>query len=377
MNRLLKNTSLIIFAMIILSVSTVFAAGEKSLVRDTGDLAMSYGNACKITAEGDKEIIEAIKKTGKTDFKEGIYAEFFPWGDFGPGSSEQFLKVENVKDYDKLVFDVCGLTQEKFNDLEAYISWNKFHKEESQNYDDYKKDYIFTSGTNDKFNIETIGNGEFPSLEGTVQIWIQDGEFNTRYAIVASNQWETVELDISDFDGLTFYFSIDDSASVLVANPRLINSNAEKSVQTTPKLKAVPNSSKVLVNGENIEFDAYTIKGNNYFKLRDIAKVLSGTEKQFEVTWDGTKNVINLISGESYTVVGGELSKGDGSEKEPVESNATIFKDGEAISLKAYTIKGNNYFKLRDIGETFDFGITWDSTTKTIGIDTTTGYIPE
>ena len=55
---------------------------------------------------------------------------------------------------------------------------------------------------------------------------------------------------------------------------------------TTPPsiLTAKPTASTVLVNGENVAFDAYNINDNNYFKLRDLAYILSGTEKQFEVS---------------------------------------------------------------------------------------------
>ena len=48
--------------------------------------------------------------------------------------------------------------------------------------------------------------------------------------------------------------------------------------------------------------------------------------------------------------------------------------DGKEVSLTAYNIGGANYFKLRDIGQTFDFGIGWDDATRTITIDTGTGY---
>ena len=58
-------------------------------------------------------------------------------------------------------------------------------------------------------------------------------------------------------------------------------------------------------------------------------------------------------------------------------SSAKIILDGEEISLTAYNIGGNNYFKLRDIGETFNFGIGWDNASKTITIDTSTGYTAE
>lgn len=44
-----------------------------------------------------------------------------------------------------------------------------------------------------------------------------------------------------------------------------------------------PTASKVSVNGKDVSFEAYNIEGNNYFKLRDLAKALTGSNKQFEV----------------------------------------------------------------------------------------------
>jgi len=138
---------------------------------------------------------------------------------------------------------------------------------------------------------------------------------------------------------------------------------------------ATPTASKVLVNGNQITFDAYTIYGNNYFKLRDLATVVNGTEKQFEVTWDGTQKSIILISNKPYTTVGGEMSQGTGITKTPVLNTSKIYKDGEEIELTAYTINGNNYFKLRDIAKAFDIGVTWDGVMNTIIVDTTIGYV--
>lgn len=142
-------------------------------------------------------------------------------------------------------------------------------------------------------------------------------------------------------------------------------------------ITAAPTRSTVLVNGQSVAFDAYGINGNNYFKLRDLAKVLSGTGKQFEVTWDGKNNAINLLSGQPYTVAGGELTQGDGTTKTAQISTSTIYLDGQPVSLLAYNIGGNNYFKLRDVGQTLDFNVTWDGARNTIIIDTTQSYTPD
>ncbi|MCT4606229.1 MAG: copper amine oxidase N-terminal domain-containing protein [Marinisporobacter sp.] len=137
---------------------------------------------------------------------------------------------------------------------------------------------------------------------------------------------------------------------------------------------AVPSNANVKVNGKIVSLDAYNIDGNNCFKLRDLAKVVNGTEKQFEVTWDGEKKAINLVSHKPYTITGGELSKGDGQNKTGKLNTSIIYKDGKEIKLIAYNINGNNYFNLRDVASAFDIGVTWDGVTNTVGIDTTISY---
>ena len=85
----------------------------------------------------------------------------------------------------------------------------------------------------------------------------------------------------------------------------------KNSLKTT--VKAYPTSSVVFVNGININFEAYQIDDYNYFKLRDLAYVLQGTKKQFDVGWDSAKDAISLTRGMSYTAVGGEMT-GKGSD---------------------------------------------------------------
>jgi hypothetical protein len=183
-----------------------------------------------------------------------------------------------------------------------------------------------------------------------------------------------------DFSMLTYNINKDMTIEMPVLTPEnsIDYSDMLKTaapVEPVKALKAMPTASKVLVNGKLTSFDAYTIDGNNYFKLRDLAKAVSGTQKQFDVTWDGGKKTINLISNKVYSVVGGEMEPGDGKDKTPVLNTSIILKDGVEVPLTAYTINGNNYFKLRDIAQAFNIGITWDGTTKTIGIDTTSDYV--
>ena len=142
------------------------------------------------------------------------------------------------------------------------------------------------------------------------------------------------------------------------------------------KITARPTSSTVLVNGQNVAFDAYNINDNNYFKLRDLAYILNGTAKQFGVSWDSVNNAISLTSGASYTMVGGEMQGKGYGDKGAILTNSKIYIDGTEVTLTAYNIDGNNYFKLRDVGAAFNFGVEWDGVRSTIIIDTSKPYTP-
>lgn len=152
------------------------------------------------------------------------------------------------------------------------------------------------------------------------------------------------------------------------------NPNTSGSKPKTENNMVTSHDANLLVNGTSSAFEAFNIKDNNYFKLRDIAKVLSGTQKQFDVAWDAEKNAINLVSGKAYTEVGGELSKADGSSKDAVQNTSKIYLDGKELALTAYTIDGSNYFKLRDLGQAVNFFVGWDNASSTIQIDTTKTY---
>lgn len=137
---------------------------------------------------------------------------------------------------------------------------------------------------------------------------------------------------------------------------------------------ANPITSQVTVNGQAISFEAYEIDGNNYFKIRDLAMAMANSEKQFEVQWDSGSSTVNLIRNHAYTAVGGELVSGNIQQRGATASKDKFSLDGETINLKTYIIEDDHYVRLRDLGEVLDFGVSWDSETQTIIIDTTIGY---
>lgn len=93
---------------------------------------------------------------------------------------------------------------------------------------------------------------------------------------------------------------IEIASGVILASLLVINAAAATAV-------AKPSTHKIYVDGERANVAAYEINDNNYFKLRDVAAILSGTDAQFEVTWDQATGNITLTDNQPYTTVGGEL----------------------------------------------------------------------
>lgn len=122
----------------------------------------------------------------------------------------------------------------------------------------------------------------------------------------------------------------------------------------------------IMVDGTKIRFEVYNIDGYNYFKLRDIAYVLNGTESQFGVSFDATLGMILVTTGEPYIPVGGEMVLGADKSSTAVKSPQKLYIDGKIASITAYNIGGNNFFKLRELGETLGFGVDFDVDTGTV-----------
>ena len=140
---------------------------------------------------------------------------------------------------------------------------------------------------------------------------------------------------------------------------------------------ARPSGHAVYVDGQQENVAAYLINGNNYFKLRDIASILSGTDAQFEVVWDGDNMAVRITDGQPYTPVGGEQGLIGSESKQANVSSHTVYLDNQKMNYDVYAIEGNNYFKLRDIAEDLDFGVTWDGENQRVLIDTGAEYVPE
>ena len=139
-------------------------------------------------------------------------------------------------------------------------------------------------------------------------------------------------------------------------------------------LTIVPTRTKgqaVYVGSTRVYPTGYNINDNNYFKLRDVGK-LAG----FGVDWNEDTRTVEIsssrtapeLTGISDTAVTGATAK-------PTDQRITV--DGKEVSMTAYKIKGNNYVKLRDIGKTINFGVSFNMATKAVSIDPNGTYVEE
>ena len=127
----------------------------------------------------------------------------------------------------------------------------------------------------------------------------------------------------------------------------------------------------VYVDNTRVYPTGYNINDNNYFKLRDVGK-LAG----FGVDWNEDTRTVEIsttrtapeLTGITDTAVTGATAK-------PTDQRITV--DGKEVSMTAYKIKGNNYVKLRDIGKTINFGVSFNMATKAVSIDPNGTYVEE
>ena len=136
---------------------------------------------------------------------------------------------------------------------------------------------------------------------------------------------------------------------------------------------ARPSAHHVYVDGRPVQPAAYEIAGNNYFKLRDLAVLVNGTDKQFSVDWSEESKCIFLRTDMPYQSVGGELSSSISTQQANLSTHR-VYIDALPISFTAYEVAGNNYFKLRDLASALDIGIGWDESLRRVDISTTQSY---
>jgi len=102
----------------------------------------------------------------------------------------------------------------------------------------------------------------------------------------------------------------------------------------------------VTVNGKEYKLLGYEAPGGdpNGVKLRDVAVLLNGTSKQFNVTFEN--DIVNIIPGEAYTPMGTELQQYDPSAVDGAYSHHTFMLNGNYCGTEATLAADYNYVSL-------------------------------
>ena len=105
---------------------------------------------------------------------------------------------------------------------------------------------------------------------------------------------------------------------------------------------------------------SFRVLGDTYFKLRDIAVILSGTDFGFDVLWDDDAKQISLLTGAAYSSA---LTLSDFKPGQVLHMTATMppMEIGQIpYELSAFMVDGSNYYTLETLGELLGFAVTED-----------------
>ena len=254
---------------------------------------------------------------------------------------------------------------------------------------DYIVPQIYWERGNTAADYETLVEWWSDVVEGTnVELYIGHGIYKDVVAAEITEQLEVNEkYDVSGSfffslrdllsnrqgcaDALKAYYEEADTPVVVVPEPTP-EPEPEVPVKVEKKV-AYAARAKVTVDGKTVSFQTYTIDDYTYFKLRDIAAAINGTNKQFMTFWDESSQSIHLVRKVPYTSAGSGVV-GKYGDTIATTSTAKLYCDNQRKSVSAYTINDYTYYKLRDIAQLIDMGITWNESTMTIGMETTKSY---
>jgi len=114
----------------------------------------------------------------------------------------------------------------------------------------------------------------------------------------------------------------------------------------------------------------YTIDGSNYMRIRDAAVIYGMLNGNVSIGWDGAKGTITIEHGIPGKPVGGDLADPSSMRAATATlSTARVSLNGQSIFVRAYTINGSTWFKLRDLATIIGFSVDYDGATNTIYIE--------
>ena len=194
-------------------------------------------------------------------------------------------------------------------------------------------------------------------------------------------QWNAIKIDEGNYSLLQVrpQGAAAETVKPVAETPQPVTETPKPVVDPNAPLQVVPTSQKLTVDGVEKKTEIYNINGSNYFKLRDVAALLTNTGCAFAVDYDQASNTVVVTTCENYTPIKGDLtmpSEADMQAKAAtaVESKQSIMIDGVLVSdMSVYNLGGNNFFKLRDLGDKVGFAVDYSEATRTMLVYTAFG----
>ena len=109
-------------------------------------------------------------------------------------------------------------------------------------------------------------------------------------------------------------------------------------------LTAQPSTQKIMVDGQQVQIEAYSINGSNYCKLRDVGKAVG-----FHVSYDALTNTVRINTDEAYSdeaaASGTVRLPTDGSQYVPRVGDRILCNDGTEYEIKDVSHWDNNVYQ--------------------------------
>lgn len=141
------------------------------------------------------------------------------------------------------------------------------------------------------------------------------------------------------------------------------------------EMKAVKSSQKITLDKEAVEVAAYNIAGSNYLKLRDVAAIMSGKKKQFNIDYNAERKLIVVETGKPYTKLESDLKPIKEASAKAILSEKEIILNGEDEDIDTAFINETNYVKLRDIAKIANFYVGYDEASQTVILKSDEAYL--
>lgn len=141
-------------------------------------------------------------------------------------------------------------------------------------------------------------------------------------------------------------------------------------------VSAVVSNQALEIDGIFVRPASYNINGENYFRIRDLAYLLSDSSARFSVDYDEAARSVRIATGDPYAPIGSELQSLGKEAQQAVSSPQAIYIDGQkAEALTVYLIRDCNFFRLRDLADVLGFTVDYDEAGRRIILTTSAAEV--